>query len=66
MEMVRPELVLTDRPRGHEPWWYPYDRVNLDLARALVGFLSGQGGLFKVLKLMRGASRPRPTPGAAG
>jgi acyl-CoA reductase-like NAD-dependent aldehyde dehydrogenase len=58
-EYVRPQLVLTDRPSGHEAWWYPYDATNLELAQVLRGFLSGQGGLFKVLGLMRRASRRR-------
>jgi acyl-CoA reductase-like NAD-dependent aldehyde dehydrogenase len=59
MEMVRPQLVLTDRPTGHEFFWYPYDEINLELSRKLLGFLTGRGGLFKVLRLMRKASRRR-------
>ncbi len=58
-EYVRPQLVLTDRPSGHEAWWYPYDGTNLQLAKVLRRFLSGRGGLFKVLGLMRRASRRR-------
>lgn len=58
-EMVRPQLVLTDRPAGHEFFWYPYDGVNLELSHALLGFLTGKGGLFKVLGLMRKARRRR-------
>lgn len=59
-EFVRPQLVLTDRPAGHEAWWYPYDATNLELAKVLRRLLSGQGGMFKVLGLMRRASRRRP------
>jgi len=58
-EYVRPQLVLIDRPGGHEAWWYPYDATNLALAKALRGFLSGRGGMLKVLGLMRRASRRR-------
>jgi acyl-CoA reductase-like NAD-dependent aldehyde dehydrogenase len=58
-EMVRPQLVLTDRPAGHEFFWYPYDEVNLELSRTLLGFLTGKGGLFKVLGLIKRASRKR-------
>ncbi len=58
-EMVRPQLVLTDRPEGHEFFWYPYDELNLSLARKLLGFLSGKGGLLATLKLMRPASKRR-------
>ena len=60
-EFVRPQLVLTDRPSGHEAWWYPYDGTNLELAKVLRGFLSGKGGMLKVLGLMRRASRRRAT-----
>jgi acyl-CoA reductase-like NAD-dependent aldehyde dehydrogenase len=58
-EMVRPQLVLTDRPSGHEFFWYPYDDVNLELSRTLLGFLTGKGGMFKVLGLIKRASRRR-------
>ncbi len=61
-EFVRPQLVLTDRTAGHEAWWYPYDALNLGLGKALAGFLSGKGGLLKVLGGMRKAARRRPNP----
>ncbi|MBN1770735.1 MAG: aldehyde dehydrogenase family protein [Deltaproteobacteria bacterium] len=61
-EYVRPQLVLTDRPTGHEAWWYPYDATNLELAKVLRRFLSGKGGMLKVLGLMRRASRRRSAP----
>ncbi len=64
-ELVRPQLVLTDRPRGHEYFWYPYDGVALDLAHALRRFLTGGGGLLDVLGKMRRAQRTRPAPAAA-
>ena len=59
-EMVRPQLVLSDKPTGHEPWWYPYDEVNLTLARALPRFVTAKKGMLKVLGLLRRAGRPRP------
>ncbi|MDY0001443.1 MAG: aldehyde dehydrogenase family protein [Polyangia bacterium] len=59
MEMVRPQLVLTDKAKGHEFFWYPYDEANLGLAKALLGFITGQGGLFKVLGLIKRSSRTR-------
>lgn len=62
-EMVRPQLVLIERTRGHEFFWYPYDEVNLGLARALRRFLTGGGGLFDVLGRRRRAQRARPTHG---
>jgi acyl-CoA reductase-like NAD-dependent aldehyde dehydrogenase len=66
MELVRPQLVLTDRPTGHEAWWYPYDEVNLTLARHLLGFLTGKGGLLRVIKWMGRASKRRPGPTGPG
>jgi acyl-CoA reductase-like NAD-dependent aldehyde dehydrogenase len=64
MELVRPQVIVTDPPRGHEFFWYPYDAVNLELAEVLKGFLTGRGGLLKVLGLMKRATRAR-APGAA-
>jgi acyl-CoA reductase-like NAD-dependent aldehyde dehydrogenase len=58
-EMVRPQLVLSDKPAGHEPWWYPYDETNLALARALPSFILAKKGTLKVLGLIRRASRAR-------
>jgi acyl-CoA reductase-like NAD-dependent aldehyde dehydrogenase len=58
-EMVRPQLILSDKPTGHEPWWYPYDGVNLALARALPAFVVAKKGVLQVLGLIRRASRAR-------
>ena len=58
-EMTRPQVVVTDPPRGHEFFWYPYDRLNLELAQTLRRFLTGGGGMFKVLGLIKRAAKAR-------
>ena len=59
-EMVRPQLILSDKPAGHEPWWYPYDEVSLALVRALPRFVVSRKGISNVLRLIRRARKARP------
>ena len=66
MEMVRPQVVVTDKPHGHEFFWYPYDGLNLELARVLRRFLTGGGGMFKVLGLIKRAARARDPEAGGG
>jgi acyl-CoA reductase-like NAD-dependent aldehyde dehydrogenase len=56
-EMVRPKMVLVDKAKGAEPWWFPYDEKLLVLSKAMVGFLrrggNKLGAAMRVLPLLR-------------
>jgi acyl-CoA reductase-like NAD-dependent aldehyde dehydrogenase len=43
-EMVRPRLVLVDKSKAREMWWFPYNDALLQAARALKDMADGQLG----------------------
>jgi len=57
-EMVRPKVVLVDRLRGPDLWWYPYTGAAVRIARALVE-LGRRGGrkLWALGELLRSFPR---------
>ncbi|MBZ0251977.1 MAG: aldehyde dehydrogenase family protein, partial [Candidatus Methylomirabilis sp.] len=48
-EMVHPKVVLVDRNKAKELWWYPYNAAILGIARALVALQTPGAGKLRAL-----------------
>jgi acyl-CoA reductase-like NAD-dependent aldehyde dehydrogenase len=49
--LTRPRVVVVDRSKAIEPWWYPYDGTMVDLMRAVIERqrVGGLGALLRTL-----------------